>query len=266
VALLFAGAPTELIPDGDKVHDRIAFPPGTNPNTWGGLEAQAIVLHWTGGENGAGVDPGEYGVVDTLAKRRLSVHFIIEPDGRIVQTADLTTRCAHAGTPANDRAIGIEIASRGFATRDDLRGLGLRERTALDWEASRDVYTDTIHGERTHMVAFTPTQVQSMLWLVETLCGLLAIPRRVPHGPLMASTRPLARSLMVQHEGAPVVPAFDRDPRKWADAARARRFQGVLGHFHIHASKWDPGTQPFYALWAEGFNPAAQKFPEAFPL
>ncbi|MHC4393484.1 MAG: peptidoglycan recognition protein family protein, partial [Planctomycetota bacterium] len=44
--------------------------------------------------------------------RGLSVHFMLDLDGTVYQTCDLTERARHAGS-ANDRSVGIEIAHPG---------------------------------------------------------------------------------------------------------------------------------------------------------
>lgn len=73
--------------------------------------ARAVVHHWTGGTGGA------QAVAHTLRTRKsrktgkpepLSIHFIVEPSGRVVQCADLDTVTLHAGA-ANEWSIGVEI-------------------------------------------------------------------------------------------------------------------------------------------------------------
>jgi len=270
VGLILDGEPTTAIPDGDKVHDDLRFVPGSNRHTraWK-APPRGIVLHWTGAENGAGLGR-EWGVADTLEARDLSVHFVIEKRASeqrhasprsIVQLADpVVTRCAHVGTPGNDKYIGIEIVNRGFATREDMADQpGLRDRSVIDWAEPRDVYSAVLDGRQKHLATFTPSQVEDTLWLVETLCGLLDIPRLVPMTRPTSATPARARELAVTYMGE-FVPDFSRDPRKWHARSRVQLFEGVLGHFHLHPTRWDPGTQLFYALWAEGFNPTGQKF------
>ena len=135
---------------------RYLFHPGVNRNTRSQDAATRIVLHWTGGTGGA------ERVGRTLAKRALSIHYVIEPTGRIAQLAEHGTRCAHAGI-ANDGSIGIEVVSRGYPTRaadpHDTYVIGTRRVKCLRWS-----------DEQTH----------STVWLVEALCGELGIPRIIP--------------------------------------------------------------------------------------
>lgn len=248
-------------PDDDKVKlyqdefGRFPFFPGSNKNTHKmERNPKQIGLHWTGGERGV------QGVVSTLLKRDLSIHNVIENDGDIWQTADLETMCAHIGRPSNWHSFGIEITSRGFASKKDLQGSDLRDRTELDWAEPRDVYTDHIDGRKARMASLYPAQLESTLWYVETLCGLFNIPRIIPWQIITGDEAEAVRysDLLVLYNERFVYPLFDRDARK---TKRGRRgaFEGVIGHFHVHPDKWDPGTQIFYKLWTEGFNPAGKK-------
>jgi N-acetyl-anhydromuramyl-L-alanine amidase AmpD len=154
--------PWLVAPESDRVvplldaQGQYAFYPGCNRNTRSQDAVTRIVCHWTGGTGGA------ERVVRTLAKNALSIHYVVEPSGRIVQTATHDTRCAHAGV-ANDGSIGIEVVSRGYPTR------------AGD---EYDVYT--IGGRRVRCLRWPPEQMHSVLWLVEALCGELGIPRVIP--------------------------------------------------------------------------------------
>lgn len=262
--LIYRGKPLEF-PDSDKIklyrdgEGRFPFFPGSNKNTHKMKEhPKQIGLHWTGGERGV---PG---VVDTLTKRDLSIHSVIENDGDIWQTADLETMCAHIGRPSNWHSFGIEITSRGFASKKDLQGSSLRDRVDLDWSEPRDVYTDTIGGRKGRMVSFYPDQLESTLWYVETLCGLFGIPRQIPYQVITGREKEAVRfsDLLVLHNEQFVYPLFDRDTRRTRKGRRGS-FEGVIGHFHVHPDKWDPGTQIFYKLWVEGFNPAHKKLPNA---
>lgn len=258
MALIIDGKPTTLIPDGDRVVDEILFTPGFNKNTKRFKKPpEGMVLHWTGAENPASR------VARTLTNRNLSVTFVIEKDGTIVQLADVLTRTAHAGI-ANDRFMGVEIVSRGFASRADMKGQkGLRDRTDIDWAEGRDVFKDTIAGKRINLATYYPEQVDSVLWLCETLAGLLMFPRLIPYeiAPGVQDER-MKQIALPTGTGQLAVPVFNRDTRgKWSPRGKGRAitFSGVIGHFHVHKQKLDPGTQLFYALWAEGWNPLGKK-------
>lgn len=250
---------------------RLIFHPGSNKNTRRrDFAPRAIMIHWVGSENVPvrSVDPkAKWSVVDTLQERQLSYDFMIDSALRagrrgIYQLADpVNTRTAHAGI-ANFQAFAISCVSRGFAAKEDMRGSDLLDRTELDWSEPRDVYRASIHRETTHLVSMHPDALHDLLWLVETLCGLMNIPRRIPWQSF--TTREAAeaereagviRAVALEHAGLWWLPLFDRDTDRWG---RASEFEGVLGHFHTHKDKWDPGTQPFEALWREGFNPTGK--------
>jgi hypothetical protein len=258
------------IPGTERVREAIAFRPG-DPNTrkqrggWAG-----IALHWTGGENAWTVTR------EVLRSRKLSVQFVVDRT-EIVQLADLSTRCAHIGSPGNDRFVGVEVRCRGYATKEDLAAAKaadptLRDRDELDWSEPRDTYTDTIGGKRVSMASFDPKQVENLLWLCETVAGLYGFPRLIPYRQVPAITEDLRREMpvdpeafVVRHEGRLLLPSFARDPRK-GPSGIAATWRGAIGHLHTHEVKHDPGSQVFYALWAEGWNPSGKKLPGAFSL
>lgn len=251
------------LPETSRVKENIVFKPGM-PNTrkWTKSNPQGFALHWTGGENKSPT------VIRTLTGRNLSIHFIGEPTGELVQTADLASRCAHISSPGNDRFVGIEMVSRGYPTKADFEKAkaedpSLRLRSELDWSIARDTYQDKIGGKSINMVSFAPQMLENVLWLSETLAGHLELPREIPCHKVTITDKlleslpvPNPEDFIIKHAGATWLPYFGRD----VDPAK---FRGTLGHFHVHKTKADPGTQPFYLLWAEGWNPAGKKLPKA---
>jgi hypothetical protein len=266
--LIHNGAPA-AVPDADKVRNNIVFRPGM-PNTSVQKAAwQGMGLHWTGAENPARV------VTDTLIARRLSVQFIVEKDGQIVQTADLNTMCAHIGSPGNQRYIGVEVVCRGYADKTEwqkakLRDPSLRDRTQLDWKTPRDMYEDVIGGQRVRLAGFNREQLQSVVWLSETCAGMFGFPRQIPAYIVdparlgqMDLPVPNPEAFLVEYAGKKWLPYLGRDARRNGLAATHR---GALGHFHVHEVKHDPGSQMMYALWAEGWNPAQLPLPGVAPF
>ena len=246
--MLFNGKRLEMA-GSQSVFTDLAFWPGVNKNTFKFADVpRGLVVHWTGAENDGNR------VVDTLLKRELSIHFTIEKTGEIVQRADLATRCAHAGI--GNRFWGVEIVGRGFARPEDVRGSDLRDRTELDWAEPRDVYRDEIDGKRVNMAAFYPAQIKSALLLCEMLCAGFNVPRLMPE---VVTKKPSELYAIKLDNGKSVEPAFNRKPYRWQE--RARKFEGILGHFHLHSTKCDPGTQVFRALWANGFNSPGMVYP-----
>jgi N-acetyl-anhydromuramyl-L-alanine amidase AmpD len=261
MTLLIDGQP--YLTDRKVKHD-IAFKPGMQNTTRQTAPWHGFGIHWTGAENSSDR------VIRTLLARGLSVQFIVEKDGTIVQTADLTTKCAHIGA-GNGRFIGVETVCRGFATRDDLlkaklEDPTLRDRDELDWSEPRDTYTDTIGDKKVNLASFGPQQIESLIWLSMTLSERFGFPRIVPHrkvtdddivSEMKRSPLPNIEKYVITHHGSLWLPSFDRKPARFM--SRSSNYRGVLGHLHVHKTKCDPGTEVFYKLWAAGFNPAGHK-------
>ena len=127
------------------------FAPG-DPNTRARKgPPRVIAIHWTGGRRGA------EGVCETLRARRLSIGYVLEPTGRVVQCAEDMTRCAHIGD-GNEPAIGIECVSMGLS-------------------ASSNLARSKFLG-RNHAFAPWPSeQLDGLVTLCETLCKRWDIPR-----------------------------------------------------------------------------------------
>ena len=170
--------------------------------------------------------------------RGLSVHFLLDLDGTIYQTMDLSERGRHA-TIANDRSIGVEIAQMG--AWPDLRVLrewyvpdgsggvrirlpleggdgGLRRPDLLLAPRRQDLFEGEINGRRVVQYDFTPQQYEALVHLTRALHRALpAIRIRVPRTP----------------DGEVLRRALTSD--------EFRSFQGIVGHFHVQRNKVDPG-------------------------
>lgn len=166
-----------------------------------------IVVHWTAGEG-----DGER-VHKTLRDRGLSVHFVIESDGTVVQYMDTSVLGAHAAD-MNARSVGIEIVNRATDEADKM--------------PKRPLVREKIRGRDTVYTAFLPAQVRSCLALVMALCEAYGLPIEVPR----------------------VAPGGDVLPREltWAEL---EAFRGVVGHFHwSKKGKRDPGLMVLRAVAA----------------
>ena len=118
-----------------------------------------VVWHWTAGERRA------ERVCETLRARGLSIHYVIDADGRIVQCADHETVTYHAGG-VNGRSIGVEVVSRGVAGDTIAKG---RERVIA-----------RVHKREIRAVSWTPAQASSIVSLAAWLSDRHGIPRTVP--------------------------------------------------------------------------------------
>lgn len=128
--------------------------------------ARCVVWHWT-----AGVGRAER-VASTLRSRGLSIHFVIDPDGRVVQMGDVTRRMAHAGA-ANGQSVGVEVVSPG-TTR---AGVAQPARRPVDAR---------VHGRTVRVWSWTEEQARAIVSLADWLSDALAIPRAVPAGDVRA--------------------------------------------------------------------------------
>lgn len=118
---------------------------------------RAVVWHWTAGER-----PAE-GVCSTLRSRKLSIHYVIDFDGRIVECADPSTTVAyHAGT-ANEWTVGVEIVSRGVQPALPVR--------------PREPVSVRVHNRPVAALNFSFAQYLSIQSLAEQLSHDLGIPR-----------------------------------------------------------------------------------------
>lgn len=212
--------------DNTRDHGDLWFPPGSHHRTYERREpVKQVVLHWTAGIRGA---PG---VHQTLSKRGLSVHHVIEPDGDDIQMADWSTRCSHA-THLSDTSVGVECTGLGFSR------LRPSKFTHRNWPGQTfRKYPCTIDGRTKKCIAFTAAQTDSVIDLCERLCAEFDLPRIYP-GPVRVPAKLVRRF--------------------------ARNYRGVLGHYHVHTrtsrwskgkgTKWDPGTQIFDALDSAGYQ------------
>lgn len=169
--------------------------------------------------------------------RGLSVHFMLDIDGTIYQTLDVKEAARHA-TVANSRSIGIEIANIGAFPVDGptpfdhwyQRDAGGRVRISLPPDASvrhremplrparEQLVTGTIQGRQLHQYDFTEEQYRSLTRLTATLCTLF---------PRIRCDYPRdSQGTLIDH-------ALPKD--------ELRRYQGILGHYHVQTNKVDPG-------------------------
>lgn len=205
------GGPGYIIVGGKPFPSAVSADPWTKHKlTFPGLRprerSDLIVLHWTGGEGDAAQ------VRSSLRAASLSVHFVIDADGRVTQHCDADMMCAHA-RGMNDRSIGIEVVNRASEKHD------LAPRRTLTKEK--------INGRDVVYTAFFPAQVKAALCLVQALCHSYAIPMVVPMGP---GGDVLARRMTADELG---------------------RFRGVAGHLHSpQTSKNDPGLAILRAVAA----------------
>jgi N-acetylmuramoyl-L-alanine amidase len=166
-----------------------------------------IVLHY----DAAGTSAQCFKV---LARRGLSVHFMVDLDGTVYQTCDTSARAYHAGT-FNDGSVGIEIANVGaYAKREELERLwpipsGVARPARVPPPARPGPLRGRIHGTELWQQDYTEEQYAALSALVAGLCRGLGVPAEAPRetGVLRA-------------------------PASW---------KGIVGHYHLTTDKLDPG-------------------------
>jgi N-acetyl-anhydromuramyl-L-alanine amidase AmpD len=172
--------------------------------------------------------------------RDLSVHFMLDLDGTIYQTLDLKERAFHA-TIANDRSVGVEIANIGaypaagnnpFAewyrtnaggrvdilVPEQLNGGGIRTANFIGHPARNEPVRGVIQGKDLVQYDFTPEQYAALAKLTASLCRIF--PKLKCQYPADANGKVI--------------------PHKLANS-ELRKYEGVLGHYHIQTDKVDPG-------------------------
>ena len=172
--------------------------------------------------------------------RDLSVHFMLDLDGTIYQTLDLKERAWHA-TTSNDRSVGIEIANIGayppsettnfdewyHTGPDGQTTITIPERFGDGGERTKNFVghparplpvRGTIQGEDLEQYDFTPQQYEALTRLTAALCKIF---------PKLKCRYPVdADGELIPHK---------------LPAEELKKYQGVLGHYHIQTNKDDPG-------------------------
>jgi N-acetyl-anhydromuramyl-L-alanine amidase AmpD len=174
-------------------------------------------------------------------ERTLSVQFMLDIDGTIYQTLDVKERAWHAGTQ-NTRSVGIEIANIGaYAPEESLAPLqewygkdpfgrtritvpkrfqpsGVRTPNFVGYPFYPQMIVGECQGKQRRQYDFTPEQYESLARLTATLCKVL----------------PKIKCDYPKDENGRLIPhALTED--------QLNAYQGVLGHYHVTASKSDPG-------------------------
>ena len=166
-------------------------------------------------------------------QRGLSCHFLLDLDGTLYQTLDLTARARHAGA-ANDHSVGIEIAHPGVLATDKIKAAYSRDDAGTVFDlgpfagdlpqgfvarpARPDPIEGEIHGKPYAQYDFTEAQYETLGKLVGVLAQLF--PRMPLEVPRDAEGQILWRVLT---------------PEELAS------FRGVIGHYHVSTHKQDPG-------------------------
>ncbi|MDP3987216.1 MAG: N-acetylmuramoyl-L-alanine amidase [Nanoarchaeota archaeon] len=196
---LFVGMnePGSLLASGGKYRDRH------------GHEVKMIVVHHDACLT-------SHSCYNVLERRGLSIHFMIDYDGKIYQSTDLVYSAQHAGN-VNSFSIGIEVNSPMEEKYNKFyTSKGLSPRPIIKkWVSNGKSYKN--------FLGYYPEQISSLKKLLKSLCINLNIPLEAPN------THDFSQQ------------AFDGG------------FKGVVGHYNVDPikSKWDAAGIDLSALMEE---------------
>ena len=172
--------------------------------------------------------------------RGLSVHFMLDIDGTIYQTLDLSERAWHAGS-ANNRSVGIEIAHIGAypklegaleewydVDKDGRPVVTLPEEVAerfpvgtpdfVGRSARKELLAGRVNGRDLVQYDFTEEQYRALIKLTAALHRIF---------PKLELDYPR------DEQGCLVPNVLTKDERE--------AFSGIMAHWHVIKSKIDPG-------------------------
>jgi N-acetylmuramoyl-L-alanine amidase len=148
-------------------------------------------------------------------ERGLSCHFLVDNDGTIYQTIDLSLMAYHAAE-WNVASIGVELCNRGDAKKEPTYYQSGRHGP------KRDVKPCRINGHTILAYDYTPAQYDAFSRLCRALQRLLPnLPAEFP-------------------QSTPGVQSWDTLP-----SSASFSFSGYLAHYHLTNQKWDPGPFDF---------------------
>lgn len=148
-------------------------------------------------------------------ERGLSCHFLIDNDGTIYQTIDLSLMAYHA-SEWNVASIGVEFCNRGDAKKEPLYYSGGKHGP------QRKPIPCKINGHTILAFEYTKPQLDGFVSLCRALQRLLPnLPAEFP-------------------QSSPGQQSWDTLP-----ASTTFGFSGYIGHYHLTNQKWDPGPFDF---------------------
>ncbi|MBM4387540.1 MAG: N-acetylmuramoyl-L-alanine amidase, partial [Deltaproteobacteria bacterium] len=149
---------------------------------------------------------------NTLVRRGLSTHFMIDLDGTIYQSVDLRDASYHAGE-VNNFSIGIDLNNEmpNLLENRDYKYTPPAEKN-LERPLSE---TMVINGTRCRSYGYSDAQYVALLELLKTLVKLF--PNIKPESPF--------------NEKGEIITTMLED----------MNFPGIVGHWHISPTRWDPG-------------------------
>jgi len=163
-----------MLPENVKITDGIIEGVAFKKARWtgGAITPEIVVLHDTASR----LNKGSAAAYLADNTRKVSVHFVIERDGHLVQQVPLDRRANHAGrsnyhgrTGCNDFSIGIELVNPGRLSEhsEDRARAWYGETFAIE-EFGIEWRRTPQHGNGLWM-PYTPEQIETLIALLETL-------------------------------------------------------------------------------------------------
>ena len=118
-----------------------------SPNVGGTLEPDSIVIHYTAQTS---TDGAVRSLTDPL--RKVSAHFVIGRDGKLIQLVPMNKQAWHAGQSTwngrsgyNKYSIGIEIVNAGLLNQDENNGFLTWYKGKIPNDQVESTYDETTH-------------------------------------------------------------------------------------------------------------------------
>jgi hypothetical protein len=173
-----------------------------------------ILVHHTGGDGN-----GAANVFETLHnQRKLSVHFVVDDDGRVWQFLDVVEAAWHGGA-LNGCSVGIECNLFPFV--DDNPTYYSDERRARTGNLPHAIGEQTLQGQRRRVFMMPAAQVDALARLCAGIWAATA----------------LATVCKLQ---APRFPRTSAGAIPTQVIASPEKHVGLIGHLHATAHKVDP--------------------------
>lgn len=175
---------------------------------------QAVIWHWD-------VAMSSRGCFQTLLERKISIHFMVDGDGTVYQSLDLSLEADHT-VGHDDGTIGIEANCPYWIKR--------QERLRVERPVVEE-FLPNGNGIQEHL-GFTVAQEESVVKLAHALSDHFGIPKTLPAGK---------HPSMRDQNGVCLKECLDKG------------FRGHAGHYHVQRNKMDPGTLLWPKLIESGF-------------
>lgn len=197
------GAPTFYVPGGKfrRLRDFLGELSGDDADATAQSKRKAMVKRVVLHHDGMPTSAGCYQV---LIQRQLSTHLMIDVDGTIWQPLAFSDVAYHAGDPHNMESIGIDVCNPVKPGRVD--PLQAQERGGL--------FEGVTNGGKVKSLGYTEPQYESLIAVLDGLCTFFNLRRQVP---------------------------VDEAGKVLRNKLANTDFNGIVGHLHISANKWDPG-------------------------